>query len=84
MTTHYQLPRSSPEAEGISSSAILAFVEAIEKHAAPLDALHGLMLLRHGNVVAEGWWEPYGPQFPHTLFSLSKKLHLDGHWPGRE
>ncbi len=78
MTTHYQLPRSSPEAEGIPSSAILAFVEAIEKHAAPLDALHGLMLLRHGNVVAEGWWEPYGPQFPHTLFSLSKSFTSTG------
>jgi CubicO group peptidase (beta-lactamase class C family) len=74
MTTHYQLPRSSPEAEGISSSAILAFVEAVEKHAAPLDALHGMMLLRHGSVVAEGWWAPYGPQHPHSLYSLSKSF----------
>ncbi|HEY3343148.1 MAG TPA: serine hydrolase [Anaerolineae bacterium] len=78
MTIHYQLPRSSPEAEGISSSAILAFVEAAEKHAAPLDALHGLMLMRHGKVVAEGWWEPYGPQFPHSLYSLSKSFTSTG------
>src|SRR5450759_3867576 len=78
MTTHYQLPRSSPEAEGISSSAILAFIEAVEKHAAPLDALHGLMLLRHGKVVAEGWWVPYGPQCPHSLYSLSKSFTSTG------
>jgi hypothetical protein len=46
------LPRSTPEAQGISSSAILAFVEDAEK---TVDALHSVMVLRHGNVVAEGW-----------------------------
>lgn len=30
------------------------------------------MLLRHGNVIAEGWWSPYAPDRPHMLFSLSK------------
>jgi len=32
------------------------------------------MLVRHGRVVAEGWWTPYGPQFKHTLYSLSKSF----------
>jgi CubicO group peptidase (beta-lactamase class C family) len=32
------------------------------------------MLLRRGQVVAEGWWAPYGPQYPHDLFSLSKSF----------
>ena len=32
------------------------------------------MLVRHGHVVAEGWWSPYGPQFNHTLYSLSKSF----------
>ena len=50
------LPRSSPEAQGVSSSAILEFVEAADKN---IDSLHSFMLLRHGHVVAEGWWAPY-------------------------
>ncbi|MFN8476141.1 MAG: serine hydrolase [Anaerolineae bacterium] len=75
MVSTIQLKRTSPEAEGIPSSAVLAFVQALEQHPAhPLDAVHGFMLLRHGNVAAEGWWTPYGPQSPHTLFSLSKSF----------
>ena len=57
------LPRSTPEAQGISSSAILAFVEAADKE---IDALHSFMLLRHGHVVAEGWWSPYGARDSRT------------------
>ncbi len=34
--------------------------------------LHGLMVLRRGAVAAEGWWEPYGPDRVHLLYSLSK------------
>ena len=50
------LPRSSPEAQGVSSPAVLAFVEAADKS---IDSLHSFMLVRHGHVVAEGWWAPY-------------------------
>jgi CubicO group peptidase (beta-lactamase class C family) len=32
------------------------------------------MLVRHGKVVAEGWWSPYAPQIQHTMFSLSKSF----------
>ncbi len=66
-----QLLRSTPEAEGIASSAILAFVEAADRD---IHELHSFMLLRHGQVVAEGWWTPYAPQHPHMLFSLSKSF----------
>ena len=78
MTSTTLLKRSSPEGEGIPSSAVLGFIEAIEQHAHPLDAVQGFMLLRHGNVAAEGWWAPYGPQFPHTLYSLSKSFTSTG------
>jgi CubicO group peptidase (beta-lactamase class C family) len=30
--------------------------------------------VRHGQVVAEGWWSPYGAQIPHSMFSLSKSF----------
>lgn len=63
---------STPEAEGIASRAILSFVEAAEKEQP--DALHSMMLLRHGKIVAQGWWSPYGPDIPHMLYSLSKSF----------
>ena len=65
------LPRSTPEAQGVSSSAVLSFVEAADKS---IDSLHSFMLVRHGHVVAEGWWSPYGAQSPHSLYSLSKSF----------
>jgi len=36
--------------------------------------LHSLMLVRHGSVVAEGWWTPYGPEFNHWMYSMSKSF----------
>ncbi|HEU0296567.1 MAG TPA: serine hydrolase, partial [Anaerolineales bacterium] len=74
-----QLKRSNPEAEGIPSSAVLDFIRAVEQpFGHPLDAVQGFMLLRHGNVAAEGWWTPYGPQSPHSLYSLSKSFTSSG------
>ncbi len=32
------------------------------------------MLVRHGQVVAEGWWEPYAANERHALYSLSKSF----------
>ncbi len=72
------LKRSSPEAEGIPSSAVLEFIQAVEQHTHPLDAVQGFMLLRYGNVAAEGWWTPYAPQVPHSLYSLSKSFTSTG------
>ena len=66
-----ELPRSTPEEQGISSSALLSFIEAADKN---IEGLHSFMLLRHGHVVAEGWWAPYNAQSPHTLWSLSKSF----------
>ncbi|HJQ34619.1 MAG TPA: serine hydrolase [Pyrinomonadaceae bacterium] len=65
------LPRSSPERQGIPSSAVLAFVEAADKE---VDQMHSFMLVRHGHVVAEGWWNPYDARTPHVLYSLSKSF----------
>lgn len=81
------LPRSTPEAQGISSGAILQFVRAVDK----INTLHSFMIVRHGQVIADAWWKPEAPGKPHVLWSLSKsfnstavglaiaegKLHLD-------
>ena len=36
--------------------------------------MNSFMLLRHGHVVAEGWWAPYDAEAPHSLYSLSKSF----------
>ena len=65
------IPRSTPEREGISSSAILAFLNAADSL---IDAMNSVMIVRHGHVVAEGWWAPYDARTPHVLYSLSKSF----------
>ena len=65
------LPRSSPEQQGIASADLLAFVEAADKE---IDTMNSFMLVRHGHVVAEGWWAPYDRDTPHVLYSLSKSF----------
>ena len=64
------LPRSAPEAQGVSSAAMLEFVNALDQ----IDGLHGVIVVRHGQVIAEGWWAPYDAQHQHVLYSLSKSF----------
>jgi CubicO group peptidase (beta-lactamase class C family) len=61
----------SPESQGVSSAAILAFLDEAD---AAVENLHSFMLLRRGAVLAEGWWSPYTPEHPHLLFSISKSF----------
>ncbi|MCF7786174.1 MAG: beta-lactamase family protein [Prosthecobacter sp.] len=69
--TALQLARSTPEAQGVSAKGILDFIDAIEREKIEL---HSFMMLRHGKVIAEGWWKPYGPEFVHTMYSMSKSF----------
>lgn len=66
-----KLSRSIPEAEGISSNAIIGFIDAANKSKTEF---HSFMLLRHGKVIAEAWWNPYKPELKHTLYSCSKSF----------
>ncbi|QXV65928.1 serine hydrolase [Mucilaginibacter sp. 21P] len=65
------LPHSSPEAEGVDPQGILNFVNATKTSKTEF---HSFMLLRHGKVVAEAWWNPYRPDLRHTLYSCSKSF----------
>lgn len=71
MVSSLQLPRCCPEAQGVSSAAILDFIHAVE---AQIQSLHSFMLLRHGAVLAAGWWAPHRPEHLHQLYSLSKSF----------
>jgi CubicO group peptidase (beta-lactamase class C family)/predicted glycoside hydrolase/deacetylase ChbG (UPF0249 family) len=65
------LPRSTPEAEGVSSEGLIRFFDTLRqsKH-----EFHSLMILRHGKVIAEGWWKPYQPDLVHTMYSVNKSF----------
>ncbi len=65
------LPRATPESEGLAGRHIVDFVDAM---AGAGHELHGLMILRNGNVIAEGWAAPYGPEINHSMYSLSKSF----------
>jgi len=65
------LARSTPEAEGVSSEAIVGFVEAADKN---VDTFDSFMILRHGKVIAEGWWKPNSAEAPHIMNSVSKSF----------
>jgi CubicO group peptidase (beta-lactamase class C family) len=65
------LPRSTPESQGVSSAKIREFVEAANQQ---VDTMHSFILVRHGHVVAEGWWKPQTPETPHVMHSLSKSF----------
>jgi CubicO group peptidase (beta-lactamase class C family) len=66
------LPRSTPADQGVDPAAILSFLDALDEH--PGIEMHSLMLVRHGRVVAEGWWAPYSAGRPQLLYSLSKSF----------
>jgi CubicO group peptidase (beta-lactamase class C family) len=65
------LPRSAPEGQGVSSVALLEFVNTLDQQ---IEGMHSLMVLRHGQVIAEGWWTPYDADHNHVLYSLSKSF----------
>lgn len=69
--TSASLERGVPERLGVSSAAILDFLDAVERSD---HELHSFMFVRRGNVVAEGWWDPYRPELKHTMYSTSKSF----------
>ncbi|MFT4233611.1 MAG: serine hydrolase domain-containing protein, partial [Microbacterium sp.] len=66
-----RLPRASASSCDVDGERVIAFLDAVRD--ARIE-LHSVMLMRHGSVVAEGWWEPYDADTPHLLYSLSKSF----------
>jgi len=66
------LPRSTPADQQVDPAAILGFLDAVDAH--PDVEMHSLMVVRRGQVVAEGWWAPYSAERPQLLYSLSKSF----------
>jgi CubicO group peptidase (beta-lactamase class C family) len=65
------LPRSVPSAERVDARSVLALLDRLGERSVEC---YSIMVVRHGRVVAEGWWAPYSPARPHLLYSLTKSF----------
>ena len=70
---------ATPESQGVSSRAILRWIDACEETASTNGFrhgfLHGFVIVRHGRVIAEGSWRPHDTlNEPHMLYSHSKSF----------
>lgn len=63
------LSRVTPQEAGINPQRLTTLYQFLKD---PSLGIHSFMVLRHGKVVSEAWWDPYAPEKPHTLFSASK------------
>jgi CubicO group peptidase (beta-lactamase class C family) len=66
------LPRGNAADQRVDPAAIISFLDALAER--PDIEMHSLMVVRHGQVVAEGWWAPYSAGRPQLLYSLSKSF----------
>ena len=65
------LLRCTPEEAGLASRHVAAFADALEGMGL---AMHSMMILRHGRVLAEGYWAPFTSERRHRLYSCSKSF----------
>lgn len=61
----------SPESMGVSSRKILAFLRSIDEARC---CMHGFCILRHGQIIAEGYYRPFSKNRPHRMYSSSKSI----------
>ncbi|HUS36301.1 MAG TPA: serine hydrolase [Verrucomicrobiae bacterium] len=67
----HSLPRSTPEQQNVSSAKLLQYIEALDSQ---IEGMNSVIIVRHGKVIAEGWWTPYRAEDRHMLYSLSKSF----------
>lgn len=60
---------STPEAQGIPSGSLCRLIEKLKEHKLPM---HSLLIARHGKLVLEAYYEPYGRDTLHRMFSQTK------------
>jgi CubicO group peptidase (beta-lactamase class C family) len=65
------MPSATPESQGIASRDLLRLLDELE---ASGTEMHGLMVLRRGRVLAQGWWAPFAQGTPHGSQSLTKTV----------
>lgn len=60
-----------PEDANISSVGLIKFMDSMDERQINL---HSFMLLRHGDVVAEGYYKPFEKDDEHIIYSVTKSF----------
>ena len=71
MLTRDWIENTAPEAEGIPSSAVLRFLDAVEEEGLQLHSLH---IIRNGNLAAAGVAAPFTEDSIHRIYSAAKGI----------
>ena len=64
-------PISTPEAQGIPSSALLRFQQVLDEQRVPL---HSVLVMRRGHVVCEAYSAPFTADTLHRMYSVTKSF----------
>lgn len=62
------LPTATPESHGLPSAALLTLLDTLGTGLDP----HAIVVARHGRVLFEAAWRPYGLDDPALVYSVSK------------
>ncbi|MBT5611170.1 MAG: serine hydrolase [Lentisphaerae bacterium] len=69
MKTDFQ--KTTPEAAGIPSTAVAAFIDRLEDKTLPM---HSILVLKGDQIAAEAYWKPFDESFRHRMYSTSKSF----------
>lgn len=64
-------PVASPESQGMNSGALADMVDYVRERAL---AVHSVLIVRHGRVVMDATFHPYGGERPHDVASVTKSV----------
>ena len=64
-----KLPRTTPLEKGIEPSYLYDMLDQLEQAGIEM---HSLLVSVDNEVIFEGFWNPYGPDTPHIVHSLTK------------
>jgi len=62
---------ASPESRGISTASIKKYIAHLEDSGL---STHSLIIARGNDIVFERYWKPFGPDFLHRLYSVTKSF----------
>lgn len=62
---------TTPESVGIKSENILKYIKKLESSNL---FTHDVIIMRHGKIVYEAYWEPFHKDFLHRMYSISKSF----------